>query len=190
RLVDDLLDVSRITTGKLQLRKERIDLADLLATAIETARPLVERSAHELTVTMPPQPLHVLADATRLAQVFANLLNNAAKYTEKAGHIWLTAERRGGEALVSVRDTGVGIAAEHLSHIFGLFSQVGTALERSQGGLGIGLSLVKGLVELHGGTVEARSGGPGKGTEFTVHLPIVDVPVEVSQGPTGEGEKA
>jgi PAS domain S-box-containing protein len=189
RLVDDLLDISRITRGKLQLRKERVELADVLHTAIETARPLLEASAHELAVTMPPQPVPVQADPTRLAQVFANLLNNAAKYTEKAGHIWLTAERREGEAVVSVRDTGIGIAAEHLPDIFKMFSQVAPALERSQGGLGIGLSLVKGLVELHGGAIEARSAGPGKGSEFTVHLPIVDGPVEAPQEPTENAEK-
>jgi CheY-like chemotaxis protein len=119
-----------------------------------------------------------MADPTRLAQVFLNLLNNAAKYTEKGGHIWLTIERRGNEAVASVRDTGIGIAAEHLSYIFGMFSQVTSALGRSQGGLGIGLSLVKGFVELHGGTIEARSAGPRRGSEFTVHLPIVDVPME------------
>jgi signal transduction histidine kinase/CheY-like chemotaxis protein len=189
RLVDDLLDISRITRGKLELRKERVELADVLNTAIETARPLIEASAHELTVALPPQPVPVRADPIRLAQVFANLLNNAAKYTEKAGHIWLTAERRNGEAVVSVRDTGIGIAAEHLPHIFGLFSQVGTALERSQGGLGIGLSLAKGLVELHGGTIEAQSGGSGMGSEFTVQLPIAAEPGETPQETTSNGEK-
>jgi CheY-like chemotaxis protein len=188
RLVDDLLDISRISRGKLQLRKERVGLADVLNAAVETARPVIEASAHELTVTMPPQPIVLQADPTRLAQVVANLLNNAAKYTEKAGHIWLTAERRGNEAVVSVRDTGIGIPAEQLPLIFQMFSQVASALERSQGGLGIGLSLVKGLVELHGGTIEARSGGPGKGSEFTVHLPLVDV-LE-AQTPSGDGEKA
>jgi PAS domain S-box-containing protein len=189
RLVDDLLDISRITRGKLQLRKERVELADVLNTAVETARPLVEASGHELTVTLPPHPVQVQADPVRLAQVFANLLNNAAKYTEKAGHIWLTAEYRGGEAVVSVRDTGIGIAPEHLPNIFRLFSQVGTALERSQGGLGIGLSLVRGLVELHGGAIKARSGGPGRGSEFTVHLPIVDEPAETPREPTPGGEQ-
>jgi PAS domain S-box-containing protein len=184
RLVDDLLDISRITRGKLQVRKEAIVLADVINNAIETARPLFDASGHELTVALPPQALHVMADPTRLAQVFLNLLNNAAKYTEEAGHIWLTVERRGNEAVASVRDTGIGIAAEHLSYIFGMFSQVNSALGRSQGGLGIGLSLIKGLVELHGGTIEARSDGPGKGSEFTVHLPIVDVPVEPSQRPS------
>jgi PAS domain S-box-containing protein len=189
RLVDDLLDISRITQGKLQLRKERVALGDVLVAAIEIARPLIDASAHELTVTMPPQAIHVQADRIRLAQVFSNLLNNAAKYTEKAGHIWLTAERQGDEVVISVRDTGIGISPEHMEQIFKMFSQMAPALERSQGGLGIGLSVVKGLVELHGGTIEARSGGPGKGSEFTVHLPAVDVPTERPQEPDDDGEK-
>jgi PAS domain S-box-containing protein len=189
RLVDDLLDISRITRGKLQVRKERVELTTVLHTALETARPLIEASAHQLTLRLPPHPVPVQADPTRLAQVFANLLNNAAKYTEKGGHLWLTAERRGGEAVVSVRDTGIGIASEHLPRLFTMFSQVAPALERSQGGLGIGLSLVKGLVELHGGTIEAHSGGPGKGSEFIVHLPTLDVPVEAPPAPSGSGEK-
>ena len=188
RLVDDLLDISRITRGKLQLRKERVELADILNAAVETARPLIEASAHELTVTMPPQPVPVQADPTRLAQVLANLLNNAAKYTDKAGHIWLTAERRGGEAVVSVRDTGIGIPAEHLPRLFEMFSQVASALERSQGGLGIGLALVKGLVEMHGGRVEARSGGVGSGSEFTVTLPVAEAPVSATPEPGDDGE--
>jgi PAS domain S-box-containing protein len=190
RLVDDLLDISRITRGVLQIRKERVELVDVLNLAIETARPLIEASAQELTVTMPPQTVSVQADATRLAQVFANLLNNAAKYSDKGGHIWLTAERRGDEAVVSVRDTGIGIAAEHLPHLFKMFSQVDPALERSQGGLGIGLSLVKGLVELHGGTIEAHSGGHRKGSEFTVRLPIVDAPLEIPRGLGRDSGKA
>jgi len=177
RLVDDLLDVSRITTGRLHLHKERVDLAEVLRTAVETAKPLIDAPGHELTVALPSQSILVAVDPTRLAQVFANLLNNAAKYTENGGHIWLTAERQGHEAVVSVRDTGIGIDAEHISRIFQMFSQVEPALERSHGGLGIGLSLAKGLVELHGGTIEARSGGIGRGTEFIVRLPIVDVPI-------------
>src|SRR5581483_10555847 len=139
--------------------------------AVEECRPLIEAQSDELNVTLPPDPIYLEADPTRLSQVFANLLSNAAKYTEKGGRIWLTAERLGGEIMVSVRDTGIGIAAEHLPHIFEMFSQVAPALERSQGGLGIGLALVQGLVELHGGTIEARSAGPGKGSEFTVRLP-------------------
>jgi CheY-like chemotaxis protein len=188
RLVDDLLDISRITRGKLQVRKERVDLVDVLNAAIESARPLIEASAHELTVILPPREVHVQADPTRLAQVFLNLLNNAAKYTDRGGRIWLTAEQRDHEAVISVRDTGIGIAAEHLPHLFTMFSQVATALERSQGGLGIGLALVKGLVELHGGTITARSDGPGKGSEFTVNLPLVEGPVEAPPQPVGNGQ--
>lgn len=172
RLVDDLLDVSRITQGKVRVRKERVDLAAVLRSAVEAARPLVEKQALELTVSLPPEPVYLDADATRLSQVIANLLHNATKYTEKGGHVWLTAERQGGEAVITVRDTGIGIAAEHLPHLFEMFSQVTPALERSQGGLGIGLSLVRGLVELHGGTSEARSAGSGKGSEFIIRLPL------------------
>jgi PAS domain S-box-containing protein len=188
KLIDDLLDVSRITNGKLQLRKECVELRDVLDIAIESAQPLLEKSAHELVVALPREPVHVQADPTRLAQVFMNLLSNAVKYTDKAGHIWLTAERRGNEAAVAVRDTGIGIAGEHLVHVFEMFSQVTSALERSQGGLGIGLSLVKGLVELHGGRIDARSAGPGLGSEFTVHLPVVEIPIEAPQEPGGAEE--
>lgn len=173
RLIDDLLEISRITSGKLQVRKERVELAAVVQSAEEASRPFVQAKSHELTVTLPPEPIYLDADPTRLAQIISNLLNNAAKYTEKGGHIWLTAERHGGEALVSVRDTGIGIAAEHLPHIFEMFSQVAPALERSEGGLGIGLSLVRGLLDLHGGTIEAHS-SPGKGSEFIVHLPVVE----------------
>jgi signal transduction histidine kinase len=143
---------------------------------VEAARPAVEAQAHELTVTLPPGPVPLDADPVRLAQVFSNLLTNAAKYTERGGHIRLTAERQGGEVVVSVRDTGIGIAAEHLPRLFEMFSQVASAVERSQGGLGIGLSLVRGLVGLHGGTVEARSDGPGRGSEFVVRLPAPGAP--------------
>jgi PAS domain S-box-containing protein len=177
RLVDDLLDMSRISRGKVQLRKEPIELSKVLRSAMEAVRPLVEARGHELTIAMQPDTIFLDADPTRLAQVISNLLNNAAKYTEKGGHIWLTAERHGDETMVSVRDTGIGIAAEHLPHLFEMFSQVAPALERSQGGLGIGLSLVKGLVELHGGKVEALSDGIGKGSEFVIRLPEVDVPM-------------
>src|SRR5262249_30215763 len=153
-----------------------VELAHVLNSAVETARPLIDASAHELTVTLPPEPVFLDADPTRLAQVFANLLDNAAKYSEKGDRIWLTAQRQGGEVMMAVRDPGFGIAAEHLRRIFEMFSQVEPALERSRGGLGIGLALVKGLVELHGGSVEARSGGTGLGSEFIVRLPIVDAP--------------
>jgi PAS domain S-box-containing protein len=183
RLVDDLLDISRITRGKLYLRKERIELAAVVRSAVEASRPFIDAQAHQLTLTLPSEPIHLHADPIRLAQVFSNLLTNAAKYTEKGGHIWLTAERQDSELVVSVRDTGIGIAAEHLPHLFEMFSQVAPALERSQGGLGIGLALVRGLVELHGGRVEVRSAGLRKGSEFIVHLPMVDSPMPVPQEP-------
>jgi signal transduction histidine kinase len=177
RLIDDLLDISRITSGKLQIRKERVALEAVIQSTVEASRPLIEAQAHELTVTLPPQPIYLDADSTRLSQVLSNLLNNAAKYTERGGHIWLTAERQGGEAVVSVRDTGIGIPAAHLPHLFQMFSQVAPALERSQGGLGIGLALVRGLVELHDGTIEAHS-SPGKGSEFIVRLPAAEGPAK------------
>ena len=173
RLVDDLLDVSRISRGKLKLRKERVPLATVLNSAVETSRPLIEEMGHELTVTHPEQPLIVDADLTRLAQVFLNLLNNAAKYSERGGHIQLNVERQGSDVVVTVKDTGIGIAADHLPRIFEMFTQVDGTLEKSQGGLGIGLSLVKRLVEMHEGRVEVKSEGPGKGSEFVVRLPLV-----------------
>jgi signal transduction histidine kinase/integral membrane sensor domain MASE1/CheY-like chemotaxis protein len=185
RLIDDLLDVSRITRSKLQLRRERIDLATALQSAREATQPLIDGSNLALTVTLPPEPIYVDADTARLAQVFTNLLNNAAKYTERGGHIWLTAQREAGEIVVSVRDTGIGIAAEHVPHLFEMFSQVAPALERSQGGLGIGLALVRGLVELHGGCAEARSAGPGLGSEFIVRLPVVPAPALAPESGTG-----
>jgi signal transduction histidine kinase/ActR/RegA family two-component response regulator len=173
RLVDDLLDTSRITAGRLQLAKSRVALADVLNVAVETAKPLIEAAKHELTIQVPQQTVFVHADPTRLAQAFANLLNNSAKYTESGGRIWLSAECLRGEAVVTVRDTGIGIAKSDLSRVFDLFTQVATGLERSKSGLGIGLSLVKSIVELHRGTIEATSGGPGKGSEFTVRLPVL-----------------
>jgi PAS domain S-box-containing protein len=190
RLIDDLLDISRITRGKLQLRKERIELAAVLQSAVEASRPLIDKQSHELTVTLPEEPVYLDADPIRLAQVFSNLLNNAAKYTEKGGHVWLTAERQGATVVVSVRDTGIGIAAGHLPRLFEMFSQVAPALERSQGGLGIGLALGRGLVELHGGSVEARSAGLGKGSEFTVRLPVVEAVREARQDPGLGGAKS
>jgi signal transduction histidine kinase len=181
RLVDDLLDMSRVTGGGLQLRRARVALADVLNVAVETSRPLIEGRAHAFTIQLPRQPVYVHADATRLSQVFANLLNNAAKYTPKGGHIWLTAECRDREAIVVVRDTGIGIAKSDLRRIFGLFTQVAPVMERSGGGLGIGLSLAKGLVELHEGTIEATSGGLGKGSELTVRLPILQALVDARE---------
>jgi PAS domain S-box-containing protein len=188
RLIDDLLDMSRISQGKVQLRKERVELKAVVHSAVEAVQPLIQAQAHELTVTLPSQPIYLDADATRLAQVISNLLNNAAKYTEKSGHIWLSAEPQRNAAVISVRDTGIGIAAEHLPHVFEMFSQVAPALERSQGGLGIGLSLVRRLVEMHGGTVEAQSGGIGKGSEFIVRLSVVETQVQPGER-AAQGEK-
>jgi signal transduction histidine kinase/CheY-like chemotaxis protein len=176
-LVDELLDVSRITQGKITLQRERVSLGVVLTSAVESSRPLIERAGHELTVTLPPEPLFVEGDLARLSQVFANLLTNAAKYTDRGGRIQLAAERQRSEALVRVKDNGIGIPPEHLPGVFNMFSQVAPALERSQGGLGIGLALVKSLVEMHQGRVMAQSDGPGRGSEFIVRLPLlVDAP--------------
>jgi PAS domain S-box-containing protein len=172
RLVNDLLDVNRITRGKLELRKEYVELAPILHQSVESCRPLAQRARHELSVSLPPEPIHLDADPVRLAQVFGNLLNNACKYTEPGGRIGLTAERQGSDVVVSVRDNGLGIPSDKLASIFELFTQVDRSLERAQGGLGIGLALVKRLVEMHGGTVEASSPGPGLGSTFVVRLPV------------------
>lgn len=173
RLIDDLLDVSRISRGRLELKRVRLTLAQVVEAAVESTRPFVEQQGHELTVTLPPRPIPLDADPTRLAQVFLNLLNNAAKFTARGGRIDLTAEQQGADVVVSVKDTGIGIPAAHLTSVFEMFSQVEGALSRSQGGLGIGLCLVKQLVELHEGRVEVRSDGPGRGSEFLVRLPTV-----------------
>ena len=172
-LVDDLLDVSRISRGKIALRKERVELSRVVHQAVETSRPLIDDAGHDLIINLSPSLIFVDADVTRLAQVISNLLNNAAKYTEPGGRITLTVERQRNDAVVSVRDTGVGIPAHMLPRVFDIFTQVDRSIERSQGGLGIGLSLVKGLVEMHGGAVEARSDGHGMGSEFVIRLPVV-----------------
>jgi len=176
RLVDDLLDLSRITQNRVALRRERFELKLAVQEAVETSAPLIAEAGHRLDITVPDEPIWLDADLTRLSQVFANLLNNAAKYTDRGGQITLTASRAGDEAVVTVRDNGVGIPAGQLPHIFEMFTQVDRTLERSQSGLGIGLALVRGLVELHGGTLGARSDGPGLGSEFTVRLPIATGP--------------
>ncbi|HYM80124.1 MAG TPA: chemotaxis protein CheB [Candidatus Limnocylindria bacterium] len=181
RLVDDLLDVSRISRGTIELRKGRIELASVVHHAVEAVRPLTESMDHELTVTLPPEPIYLNADPTRLAQVVGNLLNNACKFTSQGGRIRLTVEREGDQAVIQVRDTGIGIAPDQLRLIFDMFTQIDTSLERSQGGLGIGLTLVKSLVEMHDGTVEARSAGLGHGSEFEVRLPIQAEPAEAPQ---------
>jgi len=175
RLIDDLLDVSRISRGKFELRKERIELAAAIKSAVDTAQPLIDAAGHQLTVTGSPRPVYLDADPVRLAQVFSNLLNNAAKYMERGGRIWLTVTPEDREVVVSVRDTGIGIPAEALPGIFDMFSQVDHSLEKAQGGLGIGLTLVKQLLEMHGGRIEARSEGAGKGAEFIAHLPVVNM---------------
>ena len=173
RLVDDLLDMSRINTGKVELRKERTDLSAVVGVAVETARPLIEASGQELRVAVPLEPLYLDADPTRLAQVLSNLLNNSAKYTERGGVIALVVEPAETEVVIRVRDTGIGIPKEMLPRVFEMFTQVDGALERAQGGLGIGLTLVRSLVLQHGGTVEAHSEGPGTGSEFVVRLPLL-----------------
>jgi PAS domain S-box-containing protein len=173
RLVDDLLDVSRITRGKLELRKARIDLAQVVEVALETTRPLMEAANHELTVGVPSDPFWVDGDLTRLGQVISNLLSNAAKYTPASGRIWLTVGRQGEQAILSVKDNGIGIAPDMLNQVFDMFTQVDHNVGRAQGGLGIGLTLVRRLIEMHGGTVEASSGGLGKGSEFIVRLPLI-----------------
>jgi PAS domain S-box-containing protein len=173
RLIDDLLDVSRITRGKIELRRERLDLSVAVRAAVEASQPLVQAARHELSVELPPDPVWVDADPARLAQVVTNLLNNAAKYTDPGGRIRVTVGPEAGEAVVRVRDTGVGIPPGMLAAVFELFTQVDTSPgRRSQSGLGIGLSLAKRLVEMHGGSVGARSEGPGRGSEFVVWLPL------------------
>jgi signal transduction histidine kinase/CheY-like chemotaxis protein len=173
RLVDDLLDVSRITHDKIQLRKARVEVAAVVAGAVEATRPLVEARRHDLSVSLPTRPVWLEADPTRLEQVLVNLLTNAAKYTEPGGRIGLTAERDGDELVLRVRDNGVGIAPDMLAQVFEPFVQLERSQERSQGGLGIGLALVRSLVELHGGSIAAASAGPGQGSEFTLRLPAL-----------------
>jgi CheY-like chemotaxis protein len=173
-LVDDLLDVGRITQGKITLMKAPLAVASFVHAAVESSRPLIEARRHALEVEVPDGPLRVDGDLTRLSQVVLNLLNNAAKYTPEGGHIRLTAERDGGQAVIRVADDGEGITAEMLPRVFDLFSQASRSIDRSEGGLGIGLTLVRRLVEMHGGTVEAHSEGPGRGSEFVVRLPLLE----------------
>jgi signal transduction histidine kinase/CheY-like chemotaxis protein len=173
RLIDDLLDLSRISRGKIELRRESVELATVLHNAIETSRPLIQAAGHELSVELPPTRVWLNADPTRMAQVVANLLNNAAKYTHEPGHIWLSAAQEGDTAVIRVRDSGIGIPRDMLPRIFDMFVQIDAATGLAQGGLGIGLTLVKTLVVMHQGTVEARSEGPGKGSEFIVRLPMI-----------------
>jgi signal transduction histidine kinase len=175
RLAEDLLDVSRIARGSLELREERIDLRVVADNAVQTSRPLIDSRQHELHVVLPPTPLPIEADAVRLEQVVTNLLNNAAKYTKPGGRIRLTVAQEGEQAVIRVHDTGRGIPPEMLRRVFDPFTQVKGSRDSEQGGLGLGLSLVRRLVELHGGSVTARSDGPGKGSEFVVRLPLKTV---------------
>ena len=187
RLVDDLMDVSRITQGKLELRREPLSLAEVLSMAVETSMPAIEAGRHELAVSLPEETLMLEADKVRLTQVFGNMLNNAAKYTDRGGRIWVGARREGGEVVVSVRDTGIGIPPAKLPHVFEMFAQAHRDSARGQAGLGIGLTMVKSLIELHGGSVEARSEGPGKGSEFIVRLPLAKAPSLPEHGGGGDG---
>jgi PAS domain S-box-containing protein len=175
RLVDDLMEVSRITTGRIHLQKKQVAVGGIVTNALETVRPLIGQRRHALKVSLPPEPIWLFADAARLEQVVVNLLTNAAKYTVDGGHIWLCLQQEGAEAVLRIRDSGVGIAPEVLPRVFDLFTQAERSLDRSQGGLGIGLSLVQRLVEMHGGTVEAHS-ALGKGSEFVVRLPVSVAP--------------
>ena len=175
RLVDDLLDVSRITANKIHLRREPHSLAGLMTTAVESIVPLARAADHQVHVDVPPASVLVDGDATRIVQVFANILNNAVKFTPRGGHIWFTADRRSDEAVVNIRDTGIGIAPDMLPRVFDMFHQAEPILDRSNGGLGIGLTLSRRLVEMHDGRLEIRSRGPGEGTEVEIRLPLATV---------------
>jgi two-component system CheB/CheR fusion protein len=189
RLVNDLLDVSRAIQGKIKLDKKLIELSAFVNQAVEFSRELIAARRHRLSVSLPPQPVYLEGDLLRLAQVLSNLLDNAAKYTDEGGQIWLTAEQVGEEAVIRVRDTGIGMPAKLIKRVFGLFTQAERPLDRPQGGLGIGLSLARRLVELHGGRVEAFSGGPGQGSEFVVWLPARAAP-QATAGQENESRPA
>jgi CheY-like chemotaxis protein len=191
RMVDDLLDVSRITRGKVVLQKEPTELEVVVDLAVEASRPLIEDCQHHLSVTLPLHPVLLDVDPARMAQVLSNLLNNAAKYTEEGGEIALTAVQRGREVVITVRDNGIGISPELLPHIFDMFTQADQTLSRSRGGLGIGLTLVRSLVEMHHGRVWAHSDGPGQGSEFSACLAVAaEAPLasDAGQPPAGEPE--
>ena len=188
RLVDDLMEVSRITRGRVELRKEHTDVQAVIHTAIETSRPFIDEAGHRLELSLPAEPLYIEGDTMRLAQVITNLLNNAAKYTDRGGRILLTARREGAAAVISVRDNGRGISAEMLPRVFDLFAQAAPGHDYSRGGLGIGLTLVRNLVELHEGSVEAKSDGPGRGSEFIVRLPLKSAAGAATEAvPAGDG---
>ena len=190
RLVDDLLDISRITHNRIELRKTRVELAASIEQAVEASRPLAEESGHKVEVTMPRESLYVNADPVRLTQIVDNLLNNSCKYTPPGGRISVTAERDGNDAVITVADTGIGIPPENLATIFDMFTQIDGSIERSRGGLGIGLTLVKRLVEMHGGSIEAKSAGEGKGSQFIVRLPAMIEPAKAAPAARLEHEPA
>ena len=181
RLVDDLLDLNRITHDRLELRRSEVELSSVIQQAVEVARPLIDAAGHKLTIDLPDEPIYLNADRARLAQVFGNLLNNSSKYTEPAGTISLSAQQMDGEVLVKVKDNGAGIPQDKLDSIFDMFMQVDRNSEQSQAGLGIGLTLVKRLTEMHGGSIEAKSAGEGRGSEFVVRLPVLSKPAVVSE---------
>ena len=190
RLIDDLLDVSRIATGKIALQPETTDMRGVIEAALEGSRAAIDAAAHKVEVRSPDHPVWVRGDASRLAQVIGNLVNNAAKYTPPGGLVRISLEEEGTEAVVRVTDNGVGISAEMLEHVFGMFMQVDSTLTRAQGGLGIGLSLARTLTELHGGTVTAHSEGPGRGSTFTLRLPVTQTPRdEPARGPDAAREQ-
>ncbi|MBC8072270.1 MAG: PAS domain S-box protein [Deltaproteobacteria bacterium] len=189
RLVDDLLDVSRVTSGKVELRRERLELRGVIEAAVETSRPAIEQAGHDLAIILPNEPIFVDGDLTRLAQVVSNLLTNSAKYTRRGGHISLAIAREDETAVVTVKDDGIGVPPAMLGRVFDIFTQVDRTLERTTGGLGIGLSLAKGFVEMHGGTIEARSAGEGMGSEFVVRLPVVSPDSSSADPSDGRAQK-
>jgi CheY-like chemotaxis protein/two-component sensor histidine kinase len=174
RLVDDLLDLSRVTRGRIELRRQRVPLAPIVTQAIEAAGAALRDMGHRMEVRMTREPLWLDADPARLAQVIGNVLNNATRYTDRGGHITLSVERDGPQVRITVRDNGIGIAADELGRIFEMFVQADVSHERSSGGLGIGLTLARRLVQLHGGRIDAHSDGPGRGSEFIIHLPLAE----------------
>ena len=189
RLVDDLLDLNRVTHDRLELRRDEVELSSVIEQAVEVARPLVDSAAHHLTIDLPDEPIYLNADRARLAQLFGNLLNNSCKYTRPEGTVSLSAKRAGDEVVVTVKDNGAGIPPDKLDSIFDMFMQVDRTSERSQGGLGIGLTLVKRLTEMHGGSIEACSAGEGQGSEFIVRLPVLNRPaIQKGHGPDMESD--
>ena len=189
RLAEDLLDMSRIGQGKVRLEKQPLELGAIIKHAVEVSRLLIDARKHELSINLPDEPIQLEADPVRLTQVIVNLLNNAAKYTNKEGRISLTAEQKGGIAIVRVRDSGIGITKEMLPRVFDLFAQSERALALSRSGLGIGLKLVRSFVEMHGGTVQVFSEGPGRGSEFVVRLPVID-PAQETEASSADGKEA